>query len=144
MFPTQGVQFNTVSKSNKNNLGKSFLFDFEKGEFVIQDGKCKEIEGIESIKIWIIKILKTDQFKYKIYNTGESDEYGIGLKDLVNSDFPQYYIQAEIERLVTQGLKKNPGILNVYNFKFKREKRILVVDFNVNTIHGITSEVIKL
>lgn len=37
---------------------KSYLFDFTTGDFALRDGKIIECDGIESIKVWIEKILR--------------------------------------------------------------------------------------
>ncbi len=39
--------------------GKSFLFDFKAGDFVVRDGKLVECDGMDAIKVWIEKILRT-------------------------------------------------------------------------------------
>ena len=43
-------------------IGKSFLYDFKKGDFVMKNGKMVVIHGIEVLKQWILKVLKTERF----------------------------------------------------------------------------------
>lgn len=136
MFPEYEPQLNTNIEQDKTTSGKSFLFDFYIGEFVLKDGKLVEVEGIESLKVWIQKILKTEKFKFKIYEIGEVNEYGVTLLDLINSEYPQIFIQSEIEREITEALLRNSEILNVENFIFTRENRFLIVNFDVITIYG--------
>ncbi|HEY5582932.1 MAG TPA: DUF2634 domain-containing protein [Ruminiclostridium sp.] len=135
--PTISID-STTAETTSN--GKSFFFDFTTGDFVVKDGKVQTVEGIEALKIWIQKVLKTEKFKFKIYETGETDEYGVTLLNLVNSGHPQMFIQAEIQREITDTLVKNIEILSVDNFSFSREKRILVVGFSVNSTYGTTDE----
>lgn len=117
--------------------GKSFKFDFVAGDFITKDGKVEELTGIESLKIWIVKLLKTEKHKFKIYKTGEIDVYGITLMDLVHSDNPYFFIKSEIQREIKEELLKNTEILSVSDFIFTREKRTLAVAFTVNSIYGL-------
>ena len=133
---------NTESTTETSTNGKSFLFSFEAGEFIIKDGQPQTATGIEGVKVWIQKILKTEKFKFKIYETGETNEYGVTLLDLIHGDYPQEFIYAEVQREITEALLKNTEISNVTNFGFKRDKRTLLINFDVFTIYGeITEEV---
>lgn len=143
MFPEYAPLLQEDNQEIKATLGKSFLFDFKSGEFVLKDGKVVLAEGVEVLKIWIQKILKTEKFMFKIYETGEVNPYGVTLLELVNSGYPKFFIQAEIQREITQALLKNPEILDVNNFSFDRDKRTLIVNFNVNSIYGNTLEEVK-
>lgn len=140
MFPEYEPQLNNLDQDDKTTVGKSFLFDFKTEEFVLRDGKLIEIDGIEALKSRINKILKTEKFKFKIYETGEENEYGVTLLNLVNSGHPQIFIQAEIQRSVTEALEKDIEILNIDNFIFSKEKRKLVISFEVESIYGTTLE----
>lgn len=132
-----------VTAETSTARGKSFLFDFSEGDFVAQDGKLENIEGLESLKVWIQKILRTEKFKFKIYDTGEVNQYGVTLLDLVNRGYPRAFIESEIQREVTEALQRNAEIKEVSGFSFARETRGLRVAFNVNSIYGPdSSEVI--
>lgn len=124
------------------NMGKSFNFNFTTGDFTIKNGKVQVLEGVEALKVWIMKLIKTEKFRFKIYSTGSTDEYGITLMDLVHSNYPYFFVKSEIQREITEGLLKNVEILEVKDFVFTREKRTLVVNFTVNSIYGpVESEV---
>ena len=123
--------------------GKSFLFDFFTGEFVIKDGKPVEVNGFDALKIWIDKVLRTPANKYEVYI--KKDESGIeDLKELISSDFPFQFIKSEIERLIKETLLKNTAIKSIQNFKFERNKRLLTVSFDCYTIYGIVQEGITI
>jgi len=132
--------YDTVVAEAVTNVArkKSFNFDFTAGDFVIKDGKVEVIEGIEALKIWILKLIKTEKFKFKIYETGLVDEYGITLLDLIHGDYPYFFIKSEIQRELTEGILKNTEVLTVTDFVFIREKRTLSVTFNIKTIYGTT------
>lgn len=135
------IEQNNVSDNKTTITGKSFLFDFETGEFVIKNGNPVEVDGYDALKIWIKKILNTTVNKYDIYI--KKDEFGVeDLKELVTSDLPYPFIKSEIERIVRETLLKNTDIKSVQNFKFERGKRLLIVSFDCYTIYGnVTSEV---
>lgn len=126
------------------NNGTSFLFNFEAGDFVIKDGKIQTITELNALKVWIQKVLLTEKYKYKIYkNLNDENEYGIVLNDLIYSDYSQAFIQAELQREITETLLTNNAITNVSNFNFSREKRRLVINFDVESVFGNTSEVVN-
>lgn len=115
-----------------NNIGKSFYFDFEKGDFLIQDGKLVEVEGIEGIKIWIRKILRTEKFKFKIYEKEDRNEYGITIQDLiVGYDYPLEFVESEIKREVTDALLKHPMIDRLEEWSIEKNNPVLKVGFRV-------------
>ena len=138
------VQSDNIEIDDKTTItGKSFLFDFEAGEFVIENGKPVEVTGIEALKVWIDKVLRTPINKYSIYI--KKDEYGIeDLKELITSDLPYPFIKAEIERLIKETLLKNTAIKSVQNFGFERNRRLLTVSFDCYTIYGTIQEVITV
>lgn len=134
MFPEYAplLQDNT---SETTTMGKSFLFDFETGDFITKDGKLQAVEGANALKVWIEKVLKTEKFKFSIYDT-----YGITVMELITSDYPQVFIQAELQREITEALLKNPEITSVSSISFSREKRTLKAEFTVNSIYGIIGQ----
>lgn len=143
MFPGQDNSIKDNAKNNSSEIysdGKSFLFDFNSGEFKLQDGKLSTIEKLEALKSWINKILRTDKNKYEIY---KNTSYGVeNLKDLLTSNYPFEFIKAEIERSVKEILLKNKNIKSVERFEFERNNRLLKVSFNVISNFGlIESEV---
>lgn len=144
MFPTQDIDIkdNIVNSDKTTITGKSFLFDFNINDFVLDDtGNLISVNNLEALKIWITKILKTDKNKFTVY---DGTNYGIvNLKELVTSDYPFEFIKAEIENNVKEVLLKNTAIKSVQNFEFERNKRLLAVSFECSTIYGtVESEVI--
>ena len=111
-------------------IGKSFLFDFDKGDFVIRNGKLVEIRGLEVLKQWITKVLKTERFRFRIY---EDVEYGVTLEDLIGSNLPRAFIEAEIKREVTSSLLRHPHIQSVEEWSFERDGKWMRIFFRVIT-----------
>ncbi len=134
MFPTLDID-KIASEENQNVIqpgGKAYKYDFKKGDFVIKDGRLVEVEGKEAIKIWIEKILRTEKFKFKIY-----EEYGVGIGALTKGKkIPFFFIQSELKREITESLKKHPEINNIEGFKLEQNSSLLTISFKVDLKDG--------
>ena len=112
-----------------NNETKSYLFDFDRGDFVVRDGKLVECDGIDSIKVWIEKILRTEKGRYTIY---ADTEYGCHLEDLIiGNSYTVEFIEAELKREIEDALKQNPQISSVTNFHITRNTNAITVTLEV-------------
>jgi len=125
MFPNT----NDTSNLETTTGTKSFLFDFENNEFVIVDGKLVECDGLDAIKVWISKILKTEKGRYEIY---DDTNYGAKLEDLlIGSSYSSSFIESELKREIEDALLQNPQITAVTNFNITRESSRLTVEMEV-------------
>ena len=89
------------------------------------------IEGLETMKQVIYKILNTERYEYQIY----SWNYGIELKDLLGE--PLDYVCAELQRRIIEALIQDDRIISVDNFSFESyKKNVLETRFTVHTIFG--------
>lgn len=111
-------------------IGKEFLFDFKKSEFVTRNGSLVPVYGIDSLKVWIEKTLRTEQFRFAIY---EGTEYGVQLENLIGSNYPREFIEAEIKREVTEALTQHPHINAIENWRFERDGKLMRIWFTVIT-----------
>lgn len=141
MFPELNLdlqeQIDNIQIETSLQLGKTVLFDFTKGDFITQDGKLIIATEIEALKNWIIKVIKTEKFKFKIY---EEKEYGITLEDLVMGNKINVYIESEIKREITEALLKHPQILNIDGWVLSRNKNVLTINFTVILNDGTTMD----
>ena len=143
MFPNQDITNTTTQLDTTSAVissGKSPKFDFEIGDFVVEDGKVVTVTGLEALKQWIQKTLRTETNKYKIYNTDNVEKYGAALFEIITSKYPIAYIQAQVQTIVIAALLKNSDIKEVNNFKFIRDKRLLNCEFDVISIYGTSTE----
>ena len=117
MFPqSQDLPTLTVAENASAELGKSFLFDFSKGDFVIQNGKLVQTDDIS---VWIEKIIRTEKERYKIYN---DTDYGVRLEDLViGTNYDLAFAESEIRREIEDALLTHPKITGISNFSFIRK-----------------------
>lgn len=140
MFPS--LELDNIIQNNieqtEQKQGISYLFDFEKGDFVIKDGKLIEIEGKEAIKVWIEKILRTDKFKFKVYEEDEGiDEYGTTIKKLIQGrKLPQFFLQSELKREIEETLQKHIEIDSIEDFRTEQEQTTLTICFTVILRNG--------
>lgn len=132
----------TVKKSS-SKFGKSLLFDFNKGDFVLYDGKIQLIEGEQALKIWVQKVLRTEKIKYKIYEI-ISNTYGVTLDQYFYSDYPTGVIYAGIQSSITEMLMNHPDINAVKSFEFTRDKKHLSVTFTLVTTFGEINEGVNI
>lgn len=125
-----------LAEEDVPTIGKSFLFDFKKGDFVLKDGKLVVLEGMEALKMWIIKVIRTEKFRFRIYENTEfenDEQYGVMLEDLIGSNFDREFIEAEIEREVTEALLLHEYIISVDEWQFERNSKKMTVSFAVTT-----------
>lgn len=114
-------------------FGRSWKFDFEKGDFV-QDasGKLVEAEPFEAWVDWCNKALRTTRYKHLIY----SADYGQEFEDLLRRHLTREANESEIKRMVTECLMVNPYTDRVENFKFQWTGDEVRFTFDIYNILG--------
>lgn len=133
MFPEVNIPLEEAEQERPTTGRKSFLFDFDKGDFATVDGKLVRTEGLEAVKVWIEKVLRTERFKFRIYDAGD---YGITISDFIHSDYPVDFIKTELEREVREALARHPDITGAHSFSFERLRRGLSCEFTADTRYG--------
>lgn len=88
------------------------------------------VDGLESLKQAIYKVLSTEQYEYPIY----SFDYGIAWKELVGEERP--YVRAEMKRMIQEALLLDDRILEVDGFKFDFREDTCYCTFDVQSIYG--------
>ena len=128
MFPNStDIMLDGKTKSSSGT--KSYKFDFTTGDFVVRDGKIIECDGIDAIKVWIEKILRTEKDRYPIY---DNTEYGCHLEVLIiGNSYTAEFIEAELKREIEDALKQNSQITSVTNFNITRNTNAITVTLEV-------------
>lgn len=130
MFPQTEINIPAENPAETSNGTKTYLFDFDKGEFVVRDGKLVVCDGIEAIKIWIEKILRTEKWRYPIY---DGTEYGCHLEDLIiGNNYTVEFIESELKREIEEALLQNPQINDVSGFELTRDANSITVTLEVH------------
>ncbi len=118
-------------------LGTSFFFDFSRGDFLVRDGRLVKCQDIEALKIWVNKMLKTEKFRYKIYERTDENEYGVILEDLlIGRDYPPAFVESELKREIEAALLRHPLIGSLSDWRIKKASPLVVISFRVNLVNG--------
>lgn len=141
IFPQDSTEvINNIIISKKTTAyGKSPVFLFETGEFKLVDGKVYIAEGIEVLRNWIEKTLRTERFRYPIY----SSDYGVTLEEIAARNLSQAVYMNEIKSQITEALLQDARIANVGEFAISMGDGCLNVQFEVETFESkkVTMEV---
>ncbi len=112
--------------------GKSWLFDFKKGDFVVDGaGRVVEADGHTAWVQWCVKTVLTQRFAHVIY----SSDYGTELEEALKQP-SRKAVEAELERAITEALLADPRTEMVRDFTFEWEGDIVKVSFTVVPVIG--------
>lgn len=131
MFPEIDYDFEAEEIIEKETvsttIGRTPLYDFKKGQYVIADGKIKECTQVEAVRQWVGFLVKTAAEKYRVYDGtgfGTYIENYIGYKD-------ESFVASEIKREVEEGALANRAIASIEDFDFDREGDKLRISLSV-------------
>ncbi|AYO30798.1 DUF2634 domain-containing protein [Biomaibacter acetigenes] len=137
LFPTEEVQAQpeTVETASEVSFGKSWRFDFDKGEFVLTPaGKVAETSDVDAWLEWCRKALMTARYQHLIY----SRNYGQEFDDLISRHLNREGNESEIKRIVTETLMVDPRTVAVENFTFQWEGDTVYFTCEVSNVRGET------
>lgn len=129
LYPTIPVPTAITASTKPITYGKELAFDFAAGEFIMEDGRPKVVEGIEALKVWIEKTIRTARYQFPIYTF----QYGCELEEIIGKDIPRAVLESEIRRVIREALIYDNRISDVRDFKFDRGGNWLKVEFSVIT-----------
>lgn len=146
MFPTLNPalqeQIDNINSVNVENqvLGRSFLFNFDTGQFVLNNGKLADTTRAQTINQWINLCTRTYIGKYEIY---KDNGFGTKLEKLIGHKLNAFY-RASIASTIKDGLLKNKEIKEVNNVDITENNKIYTININVtlNDNSNLQSEVI--
>lgn len=112
--------------------GKSWLFDFAKGDFVVDgSGRVVEADSHTAWAQWCVKAVLTERFAYVIYSTDYGSEIEQALKQPSRKA-----VEAELERVITEALLADPRTQVVRDFSFRWQGDQVFVAFTVVPVIG--------
>lgn len=114
------------------SYGRELDYNFTTGQFVMEDGAPRVLEGPDALRIWITKTLLTARYRFLIY----SFAYGCEMEDFIGYDIPRVVLEAEIPRVIREALIYDDRIDDVRDFSIGRESDYLIVEFTVITFDG--------
>lgn len=111
----------------------SYLFDFEKGEFVTNpDGSIAKCDDFQAYVQWCNKVMLSPR-----YRLAYSDLYGQEFKNIIGSGLSRDAIELEIKRMTEETLMVHPRTKEVTNFVFRwsENKEEVYYEYEVITIY---------
>jgi hypothetical protein len=128
------LEFETAAVITPATVHRTFDWDFEAGDFKRTDGKLVELTGIDYLKVWINKALRT--IRNTLIYVGEN--YGSEHQSLIGGNFKPDFLRSEMERTIREALLENDAISQVDNFTFAQSGARMEISFTVNSIFGTT------
>ena len=111
---------------------KSYLFDFEKGDFVLDGaGRIIIADGYTAWTQWCVKTILTERFACLAY----SWNYGVEVEQ-ARKQPDRALAEMEIERTITEALMADPRTELVRDFSFKWRADELYVSFTIVPVIG--------
>lgn len=120
-------------------MKKTFAYDFLKGDFIVENGNIKNLEGVEALKLWIEKLLLTQLGKYQIY---KGTNYGANIEDLViGNTYGIDFTESELKRELETALLEHDDIDELNSFSLSVKGAVLSISFTLKTAYGELTEV---
>ncbi len=136
IFPfIDGGDIEEQDESTELPIPREYAWDFVRNEFIVEDGKFKVVEGIEAIKIWVLKSIQCPRYRYLVY----SWDYGHELEDLIGDIYSKKAMESEARRYVEEALLVNPYITEVTDVTTEGKRDKMSLSFTVQTIYGEVS-----
>lgn len=111
--------------------GVNFLYDFNKGDFVIKDGRFIQLNGDAGVVFWIEKTLRTE---YEISGVYAYTEYGTKLDELRGIILPKEVEKVALEGNVKEALLQHERISSVTLVEYKRESDYAKARFEIELL----------
>ena len=139
MFPqVSDLPSGTVANNVTVQMGKSFLYDFATGDFVINDGRLVVSDSVTAVKVWIEKILRTEKGRFAVY---DDLSYGTSIEDLiVGTNYPISFIESELKREIEDALLQHLQISSISGLTLARETTGITAEFTVVLKDGSSFE----
>jgi len=113
-------------------LCREVAWDFDRGVPVYAGGRPVEVTGVEAVRVWIWKALKTARFRHDIYTW----DYGCEAESLIGRAFTAQVKESEAARYVREALAPNPYITDVRQVEVTFQDTGLEISCQVSTIYG--------
>ena len=115
--------------SESVTIGRTPLFDFETGQYVIRDGKIAECTQEEAIRQWVGFLIKTSADRFEVY---EGTEFGTYIHNLIGWK-DAGFVASEIKRELEEKCIENRAISSIENFDVTRSNGMIHISFTVIT-----------
>lgn len=107
-------------------------WDFERNVPIFSGRSPVRVEGLEAVKVWAYKALKTMRFRHEIY----SQNYGSELFDLIGRPYAEEVKQARALAMARRALLQSPYIRRVGGGELSFEGDTLTLRLEIETVYG--------
>ena len=115
-------------------MKNTFAFDFKVGEFIMKNGSPVILTGVDALKLWIQKCIRTQLDRYSIY---KGKRYGVNIEDLViGKSYGLDFAESELRRELETALLLNEDIYSLSAFSIKNNKSVMTIYFKLITSYG--------
>ena len=98
-----------------------------------------ELEGVDALKLWIEKCIRTQLDRYSIY---KGKRYGANIEDLViGKSYGSGFVESELRREIEEALLRHEDILSLSSFSIATKRKLMEITFSLATTYGELSEV---
>ncbi|MNP01871.1 hypothetical protein D3C76_936990 [compost metagenome] len=123
------------SESTDITFGRSWLFDFEAGDFILSPTrKISTAADTAAWVMWCEKTVRTPRYRHLIY----SRDYGQEYDDLIGRGYSRAVLESEIERMTTEALMVDPRTAGVDSFTFEWSSDACQFTCNVKNVRDET------
>lgn len=120
-------------------MKNTFAFDFKVGEFIMKNGSPVILTGVDALKLWIQKCIRTQLDRYSIY---KGKRYGVNIEDLViGKSYGLDFAESELRRELETALLLNEDIYSLSAFSIKNNKSVMTIYFKLITSYGEVTDI---
>ena len=115
-------------------MKNTYNFDFKQGEFIMSGDTITVITGIDALRLWIDKTIRTQLGRYSIY---DGKNYGANIEDLIiGKSYGFDFVESELKREIETALLRHDDILSINNFTIQKNGTVLDITFTLKTVYG--------
>ncbi len=122
-------------------LMQELAINFDTGEILAENNEVKTVSGVEAVKVWVWKALKTERKTYRAY----SSNFGNDLQKEIGYTYDRTVKDQLVTNEIIDCLMVNPYITRVYDFilDLKDSGQTLDISFYMDTIYGAAKQEVK-
>ena len=129
IFPNSLITASGVGSSS-GDFGSEISWDFETNQPLVIDGEIQVVEGVDALRVWIEKALRTERYKWPVYTWS----YGAEIERVLETGMTGAALNQSLKQSIVDALIYHPQISQVAGFDFEAKGDLLNVTFEVKTI----------
>ena len=139
MFPEFDEDYEDLTEELEEGaeIGLTPLYDFQKREYVLKDGKVVYCDQKQAVAQWVGFLVLTTAEKYPVY---EGTEFGTYIENYIGYK-DEAFVFSEIKREIQEKAVLNRAIESVDDFEMERKKDKLSISMTITLMDGEEEEV---